>query len=371
MKRTPFYERHVQRAARMVPFGGWEMPQSYTGIIDEHNAVRNAVGLFDVSHMGDLLIMGDGATEFLSRVVTSDPAKVKPMQAKYCHILNEKGQILDDIIFTRFSEEEYLCVPNAATTDKICDWFSANGGDGLMKDMSQELACLAVQGPNADALVQEFTEYEVSDLKFFRTKVFEVVDDRLVPSKNYDITLKDRVLLSRTGYTGEKGFEIIHPNSLAGWLWDKLFEYGGEHGLKPIGLGARDTLRLEMGYLLSGQDFHDDRTSIETNISFALNWKHDFIGKDALLAQKEAGDYQLFTGFEMMAPGIPRTGCVLFKDGKEVGVITSGTMSPTLKKAIGLGYISRELCNEGENVEVDIRERRVPAVVRGVPFVKK
>ncbi|MCK4717605.1 MAG: glycine cleavage system aminomethyltransferase GcvT [Thermoplasmata archaeon] len=375
LKRTPIYDAHREAGASFVPFAGWEMPISYTGIKDEHLAVRNAVGLFDVSHMGDIWVKGKDATSFLSWVTTANPTAAKAGDCIYTHILNIEGGIIDDMIATKFSEECYLCVPNASMKDQILDWFKENRKDMEVEfiDVTEKYVCLALQGPKANGLLQEMTVPPLEDVKFFKSHLYVLENGRLVAEK--PIEARDEcgigsgeVLISRTGYTGEDGFELICRGEEGVVLWKTLMKRGEERGIKPIGLGARDTLRLEKGFLLSGTDFHEDRSSLETGWDFVIAWDHDFIGKPVLERQKEEGHHKL-RGILVEGRGIPRTGMsVLFK-GEVVGEITSGSFSPMLEKGIALAYLPKHI-KKGDVLEIEIRGKCHPAAVVKTPFVK-
>jgi len=364
MKRTPLYEKHKLLGAKLIEFGGWEMPVQYTGIIEEHMAVRNDAGLFDVSHMGDIVIKGKDAMEFVQKVQTNSFLKCEVGRMKYCHVCNEKGYTIDDMIMSRLGETEFFTIPNASMTDVIYKWMlkvreKMKGKEIIIENISDKLGALALQGPKAQKILQKLTSYDLS-----RIKPFYFAKLRLGKTK-------EESMVSRSGYTGEDGFEIVSPNSVTVELWDEILEAGKEYGIKPIGLGARDTLRLEMGYLLSGQDFHENRTPIEANAEWAVKWDHDFIGKEAMLKQKESGKYDRFVGFELLDKGVPRTHMEVVKNGKKIGEVTSGTISPMLKKGIALGYVNYEYKEVGTEVEIMIRDKGVKAKVVMPPFVKK
>ncbi len=364
MKRTPLYDEHVALGAKMTEFGGWEMPLQYDGIIKEHMAVRENAGIFDVSHMGDLIIKGKDAGKFLSYVTTGDFEGLKEGNAKYTHILNEKGKIKDDMIAYRLSDDEYLAVPNAGTTPMIEEWFRKHlGGFEIeMENLTDELVCIAFQGPKSRELMKKISD-DAAEVKFFKSGWADLglgTEDAKGPLSRFS----EESLVSGTGYTGEDGFEIITLREQGKKLWKKLIEMD----IQPCGLGARDTLRLEKGFLLSGQDFNEDRTTLETGWDFVIDWDHDFIGKDALLKQKENGDYDKFRGI-VMEKGIARHGQKVYHMGKEIGTVTSGTKSPVLGKGIALAYLSREHAEKGNKVEVDIRGKMSEGVVVKPPFV--
>ncbi len=364
MKRTPLYDEHVKLGAKMTEFGGWEMPLQYDGIIKEHMAVRESAGIFDVSHMGDLCIHGKDAGKFLSYVTTGDFEGLKMEDAKYTHILNEDGTIKDDMIAYRLSDDEYLAIPNAATTPMIEGWFrkQAKAFDVKIENRTEDLVCIAFQGPNAREMMEEISE-EAAGIKFFKCGWVDLglgkeeADGRL----SY---FSEKSLVSGTGYTGEDGFEIITLPRQGKKLWKKLLELGAQ----PCGLAARDTLRLEKGFLLSGQDFHEDRTTLETGWDFVIDWDHDFIGKDALIRQKEVGTHDKFRGI-ILDKGIPRHGQKVYSNDVEIGTVTSGSKSPVLGKGIALAYLKREYAKEGSDVSVDIRGKMMKGKVVKPPFV--
>jgi len=360
MNRTPFYEIHKALGGKLIEFAGWEMPVMYTSIIQEHHAVRERAGIFDVSHMGDFFIRGEGATEFLRYLLPTDVSKLKPGQETYTHILNEEGIILDDTIIMRLRESEYLLVPNAATTQKIYNHIAPLLPENVeLDDRSREVTCIALQGPLSDKILGKLTDYDLSTIEFFN----------FVPVMIKDGTGKEtEITVSFSGYTGEKGYELYSDNTFGPVLWNLLMEAGKEEGILPCGLGARDTLRLEKGFLLSGTDFNDDRTTIETNAEWLIDWDHDFIGKKALLAQKEKGDYERFTGILMEGRAFPRHGMEVVKDEKKVGIVTSGTLSPILSRGIALGYLKSGI-EQGAEVEVLIRGKGHPGEVKAPPFV--
>ncbi len=364
MKRTALYDEHIALGAKMTEFGGWEMPLQYEGIIKEHMAVREKAGIFDVSHMGDLYIHGKDAGKFLGYVTTGDFGKMKVGEAKYTHILNEEGKIKDDMIAYRLSDEEYLAVPNAGTTPMIEEWFRAHmeGFDVEMENFTDELVCIAFQGPKAREMMKSVSE-EGASVKFFRWGWADLGLGE-EEANGFLSGFSEKSLVSGTGYTGEDGFEIITLGGQGKKLWKKLLEMGAQ----PCGLGARDTLRLEKGFLLSGQDFHEDRTTLETGWDFVIDWDHDFIGKEALSEQKEGNSYPRLRGI-VLEKGIPRHGHRVYHGDVEIGTVTSGTKSPVLGKGIALAYIEREYAGKGTDVTVDIRGRMAPGKITKPPFV--
>jgi aminomethyltransferase len=380
MKRTPLYQEHVTLGANIVEFAGWDMPMHFKqGIVGEHNAVRNSAGAFDVSHMGDIVIRGPGALATVQKVFTNDYASSKIGQAKYAHILDDKGMIIDDTIVTKLAEDEFLCVPNAATTPKILDWMTKHNQGAVLENHSGEIACVAVQGPKAAAIVEKLFGSEAAALKNWYVGFFPIPEAWHV-NKNEKgaresvfsrkLQQETHALVSRTGYTGEDGFEILVPLRAGPLLWRAVLE--PQNDCHPIGLGARDTLRMEMGYLLSGQDFHENRTTLETAYDWVIKWNHDFIGKGSLEAQKAAGGYHKFTGVVLEESGVPRHGYpVLSESGEELCKLTSGTMSPTLGKGIGLGYFDPAKAAPGTIVYVEIRGRKVRGKIAKTPLVKR
>lgn len=398
MKVTPLHDIHVSMGARMVEFAGWEMPIQYTSITDEHLAVRNAVGMFDVSHMGDIIVRGEGAEALLRMLLTNDVRGVPIGRAVYAHILNDEGKILDDTIVTKIRSGEYLMVPNAATTPKILSWVRKHATTQEIVDASDRISCIALQGPNSQKVLQKMTSYDLSAIKRFRgdfvdlsiegnpipviprdfkpmgflTEVFSFeMTQRPIATSRSHTEFAEKCYVSRTGYTGEDGFEILLENPSAKVLWNILLHIGKGYGLLPAGLGARDTLRLEMGYLLSGTDFDGNETTLQTGPDWVIKWDHDFIGRDALLEQRQKGDYRSLVGLEVVGKGIPRHGYPILNDGHTIGKITSGTMSPSLKKGIGLGYVDPLFRTIGAEVAIQIRETVVPARIVKPPFIER
>lgn len=398
MKKTPLHSTHVSLGARMIEFAGWEMPVQYTSITEEHMAVRTAAGMFDVSHMGDLIIRGEGARELLQRLLTNDITGAGVGQAVYAHIPDDRGRILDDTIVTQIRRGEYLLVPNAGTTPKILAWVREHATKEEVVDASDRLACIALQGPRSERILQTLTPYDLSTMRRFTGDFVDLhfTGNPLPPTLHdfrptgfltdlfsFEVSQRPRGVpkagggfaeqcyVSRTGYTGEDGFEILMENSSAASLWGLLMHVGKGYGLIPAGLGARDTLRLEMGYLLSGTDFDGTQTSLQTGPSWVVTWDHEFIGRDALLEQKRLGNYRRLVGFEMVGRGIPRHGYPIMAGGAEIGKVTSGTMSPMLSKGIGLGYVDAGFHKEGTDIGVGIRDATVPATVARPPFIRR
>ncbi|MEM4293161.1 MAG: glycine cleavage system aminomethyltransferase GcvT [Thermoplasmata archaeon] len=388
-KKTPLYAWHVKNGAKMAEFAGFMMPIQYKSIIQEHKAVRESVGVFDVSHMGDFIIYGRDAGNFLNRLCTNNFVTCEIGKCRYTHVLNEEGKILDDMIGARVGDFTYLFVPNAATIEKMYKWFTQHkSGDVEIINASDALGCIALQGKNAQKVLGKLTSYPLEKLGFFKAD-FIAMDKAKVHTKqetpafgyNQIVEIEkvhgekirafahgELCVVSRTGYTGEDGFEIIAHAAITEPIWEALLEAGKEFGIMPVGLGARDTLRLEKGFLLSGTDFHDDRTTVEANAEFAVKYDHEFIGRAALEKQKADGNYERLVGI-LLSEGIPRHGFEIYAGGKKVGVVTSGSVSPILNKGIALGYLPKEFACEGTEVEVKIRDKFYPGKVVKLPFV--
>lgn len=365
----------------MVPFAGWEMPIQFTSIIDEHMAVRSACGVFDVSHMGNIFVRGDGAAELVSELMTNNTKDAPVGKCVYTHILDEGAMILDDTIVTPLAADEVHMVPNAATTEKILAWTRQHASGPEVLDLSRELATIAVQGPKSQKMLEELTSAELTGLGAFWAAFVRL--DRI--GEGGDVSsplLADRpavnegasggpVLLSRTGYTGEDGFEITCENDRAVTIWRALLEKGGDAGVKPVGLGARDTLRLEKGLLLSGTDFDGTQTSLQTGPSWVVKWDHEFVGRRALEHQREKGGYSVLAGLVLKDKGVPRHGYDIISEGVGVGKVTSGTLSPVMRRGIALGYVPMEKAAPGSSLEVRIRDAYVSAEVVKTPFVRR
>jgi aminomethyltransferase len=359
-RRTPLYDRHVAAGGRLIDFAGWELPVQYEGVIAEHTTVREAVGLFDVSHMGELLIEGPDALAAVQGVVTNDVGKLVDGQAMYTAVCYETGGIVDDMIVYRESATRaFICI-NASNRDKDHEWFQSHvRGNCTVRNVSDDWAQVALQGPRAPEVLRAVLKQDLlAEMKSFHF--------RDIPWHG------TTVRVASTGYTGEKGVEIYARPEHAGPLWDALLEAGEPHGLKPAGLGARDTLRLEMGYCLYGNDIDQSTTPLEAGLGWVTKLaKGDFVGREALLRQKEAGVPRKLVGVEMADRGIPRHGYPVWVGGEQLGFVTSGTMSPTLKAPIGMAYVPTAHAAPGTEIEVEIRGRRVGARVTKFPFIKK
>jgi len=382
MHKTPLHDLHVALGAKMVWFAGWDMPIQYTTIIDEHMTVRQKSGAFDVSHMGDFIIKGDGAGDLVNTLCTND-IKVQPVgRCVYAHILDEAGRILDDTIVTVLGRDEYLMVPNAATTTKIRKWVEAHLRGQEFDDMSTDLAAIAVQGPSAKDVLAQLTTANLSSIKSFWGAFVHLDKTATEGSTPKTHLLNGRkpingtgngiaAFVSRTGYTGEDGFEVVCENADAVAVWNAVLEKGKPFGLKPIGLGARDTLRLEKGLLLSGTDFDGAQTSLQTGPGWVVDWNHDFIGKQTLVKQRADGMYDKLVCLEVDDRGIARHGYEIMAGDRMVGRVTSGTLSPVLKKGIAMGYVPLDMSIIGTEVHIKIRDNLVLARIVKPPFVKR
>lgn len=360
MKNTALTEKHISLGAKMVPFAGYNMPVQYEGINAEHAAVRNAVGVFDVSHMGEFILKGENALDLIQRVTSNDAAKLYDGKIQYSCLPNETGGIVDDLLVYRIDDKTYMLVVNASNIEKDWNWIQKFNDKGVeMHNISDKTSLLAVQGPKAADALQKLTEIDLASMEYYTFK----------KGKFAGI---DNVLVSATGYTGAGGFEIYFENQYADQIWEAIFQSGAEFGIKPIGLGARDTLRLEMGFCLYGNDIDDTTSPIEAGLGWVTKFTKEFTNAAALLAQKEAGVARKLVGFEMIDRGIPRHDyLVVDTDGNQIGKVTSGTQSPSLQKAIGIAYVNKEFAKEGSEIFIDIRNNKVKAKIVKFPFYKK
>lgn len=358
--RTPLYAHHCQLGARMAPFAGYDMPIEYTGIIAEHTAVRTAAGLFDVSHMGEIECNGPGATALLQWLTPNDVALLGDGTAQYSMLLNERGGIIDDIIIYRHAADYYLIVINAANAETDWHWLLAHQrGDVTLRNVSETWCLIALQGPRAIDILRPLTNAPLDTLKPFHFCYAYNIGDC-------------GAIIARTGYTGESGVECFVSATHAPQFWSTLIEAGKAHGLQPCGLGARDTLRLEMGYRLHGHDMNEQCTPFEAGLDWVVKMtKGDFLGRAALQQQQQEGCKRRLVGFQLIDPGIPREGYSIVAQRKPVGYVTSGTMSPTLRKGIGLGYVPVPFVAAGTKFSVDIRGKERLAEVVDVPFYHK
>lgn len=366
LKTTPLHAVHVELGARMMPFGGFDMPVQYTSIIEEHMAVREAAGLFDVSHMGEVEVSGPHAFDFVQHLVTNDAAKLYDGRAMYTVMCTPEGGVVDDLIVYRRSEDIYLLVINAANIEKDWDWMvSHNPMKANLRNISDEMALLAVQGPNALDIVEPLTDVAVGDLKFYHFAEPE-------PGRFLGC---ERAILSRTGYTGEPGLEIYCEAEKAVDVWHAVMDAGADHGLQPAGLGARDTLRLEAGYCLYGNDLDEHHSPLEAGLGWLVKLdKDDFIGHDALQRAKDEGLSRKLVGFVLNDRGIPRHGYpILSPEGEDIGTVTSGSQSPILQQGIGLGYVTNDpiYTEPGQSIGIGVRGRTLAATVHKPPFHKQ
>jgi len=361
MKNTALTNVHEKLGAKLVPFAGYYMPVSYEGVNAEHETVRTGVGVFDVSHMGEFLISGPNALNLIQKVSSNDATKLTIGKAQYSCMPNETGGIVDDLIIYQIKDEQYLLVVNASNIEK--DWnhiskynkeFNAD-----MRDLSEDYSLLAIQGPKAVEAMQSLTSVDLAAIKFY---TFEVADFAGI----------EHVIISATGYTGSGGFEIYCKNSEVEQVWNKVFEAGKSFGIKPIGLAARDTLRLEMGYCLYGNDINDTTSPLEAGLGWVTKFTKDFVNSDNLAKEKETGSKRKLIAFELDERGIPRHDYDIVNDqGEKIGIVTSGTMSPSMGKGIGLGYVPTAFATLGSKIYIQIRKNAIPATVVKLPFYKK
>jgi aminomethyltransferase len=357
MKNVALNDTHVALGAKMVPFAGFNMPVQYSGINIEHETVRKAVGVFDVSHMGEFILKGEGALDLIQRVTSNDASKLFDGKIQYSCLPNENGGIVDDLLVYRIDEKTYMLVVNASNIDKDWDWISKyNTGGVEMINISDRTSLLAVQGPKAAEALQSLTEVDLSSMEYytFKKAVFAGVEN---------------VLISATGYTGAGGFELYFDEEHSEHIWNEVFKAGADFGIKPIGLAARDTLRLEMGFCLYGNDIDDTTSPLEAGLGWITKFSKNFVNSENLAAQKESGVSRKLVGFEMIERGIPRHDYEVFDaSGNVIGKVTSGTQSPTLQKAIGIAYVKTEFSKEGSEIFIGIRENKILAKVVKFPF---
>ncbi len=359
MKNTALSHIHEQLGAKMVPFAGYNMPVSYEGVNIEHETVRNGVGVFDVSHMGEFLITGPNALALIQKVTSNDAAKLEDMQAQYSCMPNATGGIVDDLIVYKLDVEKWVLVVNASNIEKDWNWISSHNSMGAeMRNLSEDYSLLAIQGPQAIEAMQSLTSEDLSAIKFYTFRV-------------NDFAGIEHVMISATGYTGSGGFEIYCKNSEVEQIWNRVFEAGKEFGIKPIGLAARDTLRLEMGYCLYGNDINDTTSPIEAGLGWITKFTKDFVNSDNLKKEKETGPKRKLVAFELDERGIPRHDYdIVDESGAKIGVVTSGTMSPSLGKGIGMGYVPANSTSLGTKIYIQIRNKAIPATVVKLPFYK-
>ena len=361
MKTTPFTEKHIALGAKMHEFAGYNMPIEYSGIIDEHLTVCQGVGVFDVSHMGEFWVKGPKALAFLQKVTSNNVAVLTPGKIQYTCFPNDKGGIVDDLLVYQYEPEKYMLVVNAANIEKDWDWCVSHTTEGAeLANASDHMTQLAVQGPKAILALQKLTDIALSSIPYYTFKVGKFAGE-------------ENVIISNTGYTGAGGFELYFYPNVADTIWKAVFEAGEEFDIKPIGLGARDTLRLEMGFCLYGNDLDDTTSPIEAGLGWITKFIEgkEFINRPMLEKQKAEGVTRKLVGFEMVDRGIPRHGYELVNsDGEKIGIVTSGTMSPTRKIGIGMGYVKPEYGKAGTEICIDMRGRKLKAVVVKPPFRK-
>ncbi|TYB73182.1 glycine cleavage system aminomethyltransferase GcvT [Bizionia myxarmorum] len=359
MKNIALSSTHEALGAKMVPFAGFNMPVQYEGINIEHETVRNSVGVFDVSHMGEFLVEGPNALALIQKITSNDASKLTIGKAQYSYFPNETGGVIDDLIIYKLKEETYLLVVNAGNIEKDWNWVKAKNDVGAdIRDVSDDYSLLAIQGPKAIEAMQSITSHNLSDIKFYNFVVG-------------DFAGVENVIISATGYTGSGGFEIYCKNSEVKKIWDAVFEAGADYGIKPIGLAARDTLRLEMGYCLYGNDIDETTSPFEAGLGWITKFTKPFTNSEKLAKEKEAGLKRKLIAFELDEKGIPRTGYdIVDADGNVIGTVTSGTMSPSLKKGIGLGYVPMDFTAVDSKIYIQIRKNAIPATVIKLPFYK-
>ncbi len=355
MKRSPMHEEHLRLGGKMVDFAGWELPVMYTSIIEEHAATRSAAGLFDISHMGEILIKGESSRAMLASLIPTRLDRLTPGTAMYSCLCNERGGVIDDIFIFMLAENEYYLVVNASTTEKDLAWLRGHSMLGAtIKDLSDATAKIDIQGPNSGKILRKISNDarldEIKRFHFFHT-----------------IYSGSQIMISQTGYTGEYGFELFLDSAKAPALWRDLLEAGGDLGLKPAGLGARDSLRLEASYSLYGHELNDELTPVESGLGWLVNSGEKFIGRPAIMAQRESGAPRRMICYELKGRGVPRSNCEIIKDDTRIGVTTSGGYSPTFKKGIGMALVTGPV-REGDEIAVVIRESRAPAIVVKRPF---
>jgi len=361
--KTALYDLHKELGATFTNFMGYEMPLKYVSIQEEHLNVRHKVGIFDVSHMGNIFVRGKNVEEFISKITVENATKIKEGMGQYTLLLNEEGNIIDDEVFLHL-KNEYLFIPNAGMHDKIEHWMNENKSDDIeIENASNEYSILAVQGPLSKEAMKEILNFDLDSLPLFGCCELE--------RKNFKIEFDGKCILSRTGYTGERGYEMyIYPAEEAINVFKEFLEKGKKYGIMPIGLGARDTLRLEKGFMLACNEFKDGRNPIEANLEWLIDWEHDFIGKEALLKFKERDEYEKLTFLECIDAGIPRHGDEVYYENKKIGIVTSGNFSPCLKKGIALAYINIKYREIGKEVVIKGRKEIKAKIIKG-PFVKK
>ena len=360
MKKTALYDKHVDLGAKMVPFAGYEMPVRYGSDLKEHHAVRKNVGIFDVSHMGEFLVKGPHALDLIQKVSSNDASRLVPGKVQYSCMPNSTGGIVDDLLVYMLKPQEYMLVVNASNIQKDWDWIVSNNEVGAdMENISDNVSLLAVQGPDAEKVIQKLTAIDLSSMNYYTF------------SKGNISSVTDGAIISATGYTGAGGFEIYVYNEFASQVWDEVMKAGLEFDIKPAGLGARDTLRLEMGYALYGNDIDDTTSPIEAGLGWITKFSKDFINAENLKLQKEAGPKKKLVGFRMIDKGFPRKDYEILNENEEVvGKVTSGGMSPSLGEGIGMGYVNTSYSSPDTTLLIAVRKRKLKAKVTRPPFLK-
>jgi aminomethyltransferase len=360
MKNIALNDIHVDLGAKMVPFAGYNMPVQYEGVTAEHITVRDAVGVFDVSHMGEFLVEGENAQALIQKITSNDVSKLEIGDAQYSCFPNEDNGIVDDLICYRIKENTYLLVVNASNIEKDWNWISEynEGFNANLKDVSEEYSLLAIQGPKAVEAMQSLSSLNLAEIPFYKFKIG-------------DFAGIENVIISATGYTGSGGFEIYCKNEEAIQIWNKVFEAGADYGIKPIGLAARDTLRLEMGYCLYGNDIDETTSPIEAGLSWITKFTKEFVNAETLAKEKELKPKRRLIAFELNERGVPRQGYdIVDESGKVIGNVTSGTMSPCLQKGIGMGYVPQVFSKSGSKIYIQVRKKAIPATIVKLPFYK-
>ena len=357
MKKTALYNKHVELGAKMVPFAGYQMPVQYSGVNAEHINVRDNVGVFDVSHMGEFIVSGENALNLIQKISSNDASKLFPGRAQYSYLPNDNGGVVDDLIIYMISEEKYLLVVNASNIEKDWNWINKHNDVGAeLENISDQMSLLAVQGPKAVDLLQELTKIDLNDIKFYHFVQGEIAGI-------------DNVIISATGYTGSGGFELYVNNNVAERLWDEILKAGVPFNIEPAGLAARDTLRLEMGYCLYGNDIDDKTSPISAGLGWVTKFTKSFVGDQILINQKENGVDKKLVAFKLLDRGIPRKDYLIVDENQnEIGIVTSGTMGPSVKLSIGLGYVKTEFTSVGSTIYLSIRNKFIAAEIVKLPF---
>ena len=359
MKKTALYNKHVELGAKMVPFAGYQMPVQYSGVNAEHINVRDNVGVFDVSHMGEFIVSGENALNLIQKISSNDASKLFPGRAQYSYLPNDNGGVVDDLIIYMISEEKYLLVVNASNIEKDWNWINKHNDVGAeLENISDQMSLLAVQGPKAVDLLQELTKIDLNEIKFYHFVEGEIAGI-------------DNVIISATGYTGSGGFELYVNNNVAERLWDEILKAGVPFNIEPAGLAARDTLRLEMGYCLYGNDIDDKTSPISAGLGWVTKFTKSFVGDQILINQKENGVDKKLVAFKLLDRGIPRKDYLIVDENQnEIGIVTSGTMGPSVKLSIGLGYVKSEFSSVGSTIYLSIRNKFIAAEIVKLPFFK-